>query len=83
MLISDFRRMWAAAVAAAVVAVACPDAVDAALNLPQPDERLNVKVSLEVDYAKLGDALADLSRQTGVSLAAGTSDRDWMSVPGT
>ncbi|MCC6483374.1 MAG: hypothetical protein IT209_00885 [Armatimonadetes bacterium] len=41
------------------------------------DPRLDQKVSLDVTYAKLSDVAELLSKQSGVSIRAGSSERDW------
>lgn len=41
------------------------------------DARLDQKVTIEVVHTKLADVVADLSKQTGVSIKAGTNTKDW------
>ncbi len=42
-----------------------------------PDPRLDQKVSLDVTYARLSDVADMLSKQSGISIRAGSSERDW------
>jgi len=52
---------------------ACADTAD----LSPPDSRLDTKVTLEVNHAKLEDALKQLTDETGVVFKAGSNKRDW------
>lgn len=42
-----------------------------------PDKRLDKKITLEVDHVKLEDVAKSLSEQSGITIKAGTGDRDW------
>ena len=46
-------------------------------RLNPPDLQLGKKVTLEVDHAKLEDVAKLLSEQSGVSIKAGSGQRDW------
>ena len=41
------------------------------------DPRLDQKVTLDLTYVQLSEALAQLSKQSGVAMRAGGSDREW------
>jgi hypothetical protein len=42
-----------------------------------PDPRLDKKVTLDVDHVKLEEVAKTLSEQTGVTIKAGSGERDW------
>lgn len=41
------------------------------------DKRLDKKVTIEVIHTKLADVAAELTKQTGITIKAGTSVKDW------
>lgn len=43
----------------------------------KPDARLDQKVTLEVSHVKLEDVCRQLTEMTGVTIKAGTGERDW------
>ena len=43
----------------------------------KPDARLDQKVTLEVSHTKLEDVCKQLTEKTGVTIKAGSGERDW------
>jgi len=67
------RRFWLAIILATFASGACGDIA----KFEPPDKRLDKHVTLEVDHVKLEDVAKSLSEQSGVTIKAGTGDRDW------
>lgn len=47
------------------------------VDTPEPDTRLEQKITLDVSSTKLADVCAKISEMTGVAVKAGESDREW------
>lgn len=66
-------RRFAAVLIALSVSVACAQStLDS-----KADPRLDKKVTIEVTHTKLEDVAKQLTEQTGVTIKAGTGERDW------
>lgn len=62
---------------AVMVALTCTCARASVTDTIALDKRLEKNVTIEVVHARLADVAADLTKQTGVTIRAGTSAQDW------